>query len=128
MRREVSSRSARLRRAALALVVGACSVFPLAASAGSYHDSVYADSFGNLVIHSPSGYKRIIVGQGHLARELGDYTRAGAEPDVVYAQEEREASYGYGPRCNAPGVLLHGRSYMYGLPDNVVPVLRHPCR
>ena len=40
-------------------------------------DHVYADSFGNLVIHSPAGYKRIIVGEGHLAKELSDFTSAG---------------------------------------------------
>ena len=32
-----------------------------------FHDYVYANSFGNLVIQSPNGYKRIVVGQGHLA-------------------------------------------------------------
>ena len=35
-----------------------------------YRDHIYADLFGNLVIQSPSGYKRIIVGQGHLAKKL----------------------------------------------------------
>ena len=41
-----------------------------------YRDHVYADSFGNLVIQSPSGYKRIVVGQGHLAKELSSYEGA----------------------------------------------------
>ncbi|MEQ9181500.1 MAG: hypothetical protein RIF44_22705, partial [Nitratireductor sp.] len=54
------------------------------AAAGGLYDRVYADSFGNLVIRSPSGYKRIVVGQGHLAKELGEYSRAGAGPDIVY--------------------------------------------
>ena len=93
------------------------------ASAGGYYDHVYADSFGNLIIRSPAGYKRIVVGQGHLADELAEYTRAGSR-GVVYAEDGRA----YGPPCRAPGVLLHGRSYMYGLDENVVPVLRHPCR
>lgn len=93
------------------------------AKAGGYHDHVYADSFGNLIIRSPAGYKRIVVGQGHLAEELADYTRAGSST-VVYAGDD----YHYAPPCRAPGVLLHGRSYMYGLDENVVPVLRRPCR
>ena len=115
---------------------GLCGVF-LAATAGSIatssavlagglHDHVYADSFGNLIIRSPAGYKRIVVGQGHLAQELAAYTRTGSA-DVVYLDETDDA-YGYERPCRAPGVLLHGRSYMYGLADNVVPVLRHPCR
>ena len=94
--------------------------------AGGLQDHVYADSFGNLIIRSPAGYKRIVVGQGHLAQELAAYTRTGSA-DVVYLDETDDA-YGYERPCRAPGVLLHGRSYMYGLADNVVPVLRHPCR
>jgi hypothetical protein len=115
-----------LRHAALAaaLVGGVAVCAP--AAAGGYHDRVHADSFGNLVIYSPSGYKRIVVGQGHLAKELADYTRAGAAPDVVYLGED-EVRYRGPRRCRTDGVLLHGRSYMYGLPDNVVPVLEHPC-
>ena len=42
-----------------------------------HHDRVYADSFGNLVIDSAAGYKRILVGEGKLAKELSDYTSAG---------------------------------------------------
>ena len=39
-------------------------------------------------IQSPSGYKRIIVGQGHLAKELSSYEGAGAsDPDVVYLDD-----------------------------------------
>ena len=38
------------------------------AEAGSrYHDRVYADSFGNLVIDNRAGYKHIVVGAGHRA-------------------------------------------------------------
>ncbi|MDN2582588.1 hypothetical protein [Aquibium sp. ELW1220] len=106
-----------------ALVLSAMSLAGPAA-AGGYHDRVHADSFGNLIIYSPSGYKRIVVGQGHLAQDLADYTRGGA-PDVVYldpSDGDRVVR-----RCRSQGVLLHGRSYMYGLPDNVVPVLEHPC-
>ncbi|RST88425.1 hypothetical protein EJC49_01205 [Aquibium carbonis] len=95
------------------------------AFAGGYHDRVQADSFGNLIIHSPGGYKRIVVGQGHLAEELAAYSRAG-EPRVVYLEPSTERRSVR--RCRSQGVLMHGRSYMYGLPDNVVPVLEHPCR
>ena len=41
-----------------------------------YRDHAYADSFGNLVIYSPAGYKRIIVGQGHRARATSPYVAA----------------------------------------------------
>ena len=102
--------------AALAVVA----VLSTAATAGDsrYRDKVYADSFGNLVIHSAAGYKRIIVGQGHLAEELRDFTGSG-DPDVVYLDEK--TGHAYARRCTGGAVLLKGRAYMYGLPDGVVP-------
>lgn len=112
-------------RAVRAALVLSCLAFAGSAAAGGYHDRVHADSFGNLIIYSPAGYKRIVVGQGHLAQDLADYTRGGV-PDVVYLEPAREDRVVR--RCRSQGVLLHGRSYMYGLPDNVVPVLEHPCR
>jgi hypothetical protein len=118
-----SSPTVAARRAAGAVMVLSSLVFAGPAAAGGYHDRVHADSFGNLVVYSPSGYKRIIVGQGHLAQELADYGRGGA-PEVVYLDPSGDDAV---RRCRAPGVLLHGRSYMYGLPDDVVPVLAHPC-
>ena len=51
-----------------------------------FHDHIYADSFGNLVVQSPNGYKRIVVGQGHLAKKLSRY-EGGGEPAVVYLDE-----------------------------------------
>jgi hypothetical protein len=96
------------------------------AVAGGYGDRISADSFGNLIIYSAAGYKRIVVGQGHLAQELAAYSHAGSA-DVVY-MDDAEAGYAEPVRCRPQGVLLHGRSYMYGLPDGVVPVLEHPCR
>lgn len=119
-----SSLSAIAARAAGAALVLVAAGFAGPAGAGGYRDRVHADSFGNLIVHSPSGYKRIIVGQGHLAQELADYGRGGA-PEVVYldpSDDDRSVR-----RCRTQGVLLHGRSYMYGLPDDVVPVLEHPC-
>ena len=49
-------------------------------------DRVYADSFGNLVIDSAAGYKRILVGEGKLAKELSDHTGAG-QPDIIYEDD-----------------------------------------
>ena len=91
------------------------------ASAGTrQQDHVYADSFGNLVIDSAAGYKRILVGEGRLAKELSAYTGSG-QPRVVYADE-------YGHRdCYRPPVFVKGRSYMYGLSDGEMPELS-PCR
>ena len=92
---------------------------------GSYQDRVYADSFGNLVIHSRSGYKRIVVGQGHLARELADYQQAGGQDDVVYIDDDDgEVVF---RDCWKPAVLLKGRSYMYGLEDGELPDLPGGC-
>ena len=36
-------------------------------------DRVYADPFGNLVIHGSTGYKRIVVGEG---RSAGQFAQA----------------------------------------------------
>ena len=87
------------------------------ALAGGGHDRIYADSFGNLIVHSRSGYKRIVVGQGHLAQELADY-EAPRDPDVVHLDDETMPY-----RCWKPAVLLKGRSYMYGLEDGELPDL-----
>lgn len=104
---------------AAAVLSGALSA-AAAEAGGLYQEHVYADSFGNLVVYSPAGYKRIVVGRGYLAHRM----RAGAEssnarqgPRVVYLDRGGEAA----PACRHHAVLLHGRSYMYGLPDNVVP-------
>ncbi len=103
---------------AMTAMAVACAV---PASAGSrHHDRVYADSFGNLVIESTAGYKRIVVGEGELAKELAAYIGA-AEPKVVYADD-----YGH-QDCYRPPVFVKGRSYMYGLSDGEMPDLS-PCR
>jgi hypothetical protein len=108
-------RNARILLAAAAL----CS----AATCAIASDRVEADRFGNLVLHSASGYKAIVVGAGHMA----DRFRTGSleDPRVVYLRDNRPEVTRRTARC--PGVLLHGRSYMYGLPDNVVPVLAAEC-
>ncbi len=106
---------ARTKSIAGALACAAVIALGSQASADSrVRDRVYADSFGNLVIHSAAGYKRIVVGEGHLAKELGAYTGSD-EPAVVEYQPGRVVVR------DCPAVLLKGRSYMYGLPDHVVP-------
>lgn len=95
------------------------------AMAGGGHDRVYADSFGNLVINSAAGYKRIVVGQGHQARELSQYMRADG-PRVVYLDEAERTAERH--RCFRPPVLVKGRSYMYGFDQGVIPLQGGPCR
>ena len=98
-----------------ALACATVVAFGSQASADSrVRDRVYADSFGNLIIHSAAGYKRIVIGEGHLAKELGAYTGSD-EPAVIEYQPGRVVVR------DCPAVLLKGRSYMYGLPDHVVP-------
>lgn len=85
-------------------------------------ERIYADSFGNLVIHSPAGFKRILVGRGYLA---GEFARRGT-PKRVYLEERQDGLYLRERPCRH-GSRLHGRSYMYGLPENVVPVPVASC-
>ncbi|RUM98429.1 hypothetical protein EET67_07280 [Pseudaminobacter arsenicus] len=94
----------------------------LAAPATAGGDRVYADSFGNLVINSGAGYKRIIVGQGQQARELSRYMRD-HDPRVVYLDEAEKTA-----GCFRPPVLVKGRSYMYGFDQGVIPLRGGPCR
>ena len=97
-----------------------------AASAETWgKDHVYADSFGNLVIDSAAGYKRILVGEGRQAKALADYTSAG-QPTVVYA--DRDAVDTGDERCYRPPVLVKGRSYMYGFDEGVIPLQGGPCQ
>ncbi|WP_188393768.1 hypothetical protein [Mesorhizobium sp. SARCC-RB16n] len=113
-------------QACLAVTLAALAVAVAApAEAGlRHHDRIYADSFGNLVIDSAAGYKRIIVGEGKLARQLSDYTSAG-QPKVIYQNESDDISGDGG--CYRPPVFVKGRSYMYGLSDGEMPELS-PCR
>ena len=118
-----------VRAAAFLTAAALCS--GSAAADSLYRDQVSADSFGNLVIYSQAGYKRIVVGAGELAGKLQDYG-AGQPGDGL----ERDEGRGYGPTdydygsyrgCHRGSVLLHGRSYMYGVPTNVTPVVAGPC-
>ncbi|WP_309084310.1 hypothetical protein [Chelativorans sp.] len=84
-------------------------------------ERVHGDSFGNLVVHSSAGLKRILVGMGQLAG-------GGARPKVMYLEQDGGRLYlREGGTCRY-GALLRGRSHMYGLPDNVVPVPTATCR
>jgi hypothetical protein len=106
---------------ALSALVAMAVASAVPAVAGSlHHDRVYADSFGNLVVDSAAGYKRILVGQGSLAKKLSAYTNAG-QPRIVYADEYAHRD------CYRPPVFVKGRSYMYGLSDGEMPDLS-PCR
>jgi hypothetical protein len=111
----MESAMSKMFRAALAATALAAAL-PAAA-----HEHVYADAFGNLVIESSAGYKRIIVGQGERAREVEDAIGA-RYPEVIYSDAA--------PVRYCPGVRVYkGRSYMYGVPRNVTPVLSGPeCR
>ena len=111
---------------ATSLALTATLAVAVPASAGFFEpasERAYADSYGNLVIYSPAGYKRIVVGQGHLA------SRHAAQdgPRVVYLDDEPyRVRHVY--RCAGRPAVVHGRSYMYGLPDGVVPLIAGPCR
>ena len=92
------------------------------AGAERLRDYIYADSYGNLVIYSRAGFKRIVVGKGYLADELADDSGAsGDEPHVVRADEEP-----YYRDCYRPPVVVYGRSFMYGLRDGEMPEIS-PC-
>ncbi|TPL81486.1 hypothetical protein [Mesorhizobium sp. B2-3-12] len=118
------TKSVRTSLAAVTMAALAVTVAAPAQAGMRHHDRVYADSFGNLVIDSAAGYKRIIVGEGKLAKQLSDYTSAG-QPKVVYQNESDDIS-GDGDCYRAP-VFVKGRSYMYGLSEGEMPQLS-PCR
>lgn len=87
-----------------------------AVAADSYGERYHADSFGNLIVYSPAGYKRIIVGQGHV---LAEYEAQAASESQLY-EDDGPAVEAYRHCYTVPG-MFKGRSYMYGLPDGVVP-------
>jgi hypothetical protein len=93
-----------------------------AAAWSRHHDRVYADSFGNLVIDSAAGYKRILVGEGHMAKKMAGYA---GEPKL-HLERSARAVVPWAD-CYRPPVFVKGRSYMYGLSDGEMPQLS-PCR
>ncbi|TIP29889.1 MAG: hypothetical protein E5X67_05215 [Mesorhizobium sp.] len=121
--RSNSGRSRLPAPVSMAVVLVAVAIgFAAPAHAGA-RDRVYADSFGNLVIQSAAGYKRILVGEGKLAKKLSNYVGAG-QPKIVYQDEPDDVS---SRDCYRPPVFVRGRSYMYGLSDGEMPELS-PCR
>ena len=78
----------RLVAACLAGAVALAAASP--ALAGGYlKDRIYDDSFGNLIILSPSGYKRIVVGMGYVAAEMQAQDRS--QPHVADGDMRRRA-------------------------------------
>jgi ABC-type Fe3+-hydroxamate transport system substrate-binding protein len=112
-------------RKSLFLALAATALASAPALAGGLNDRVYADSFGNLIIHSPAGYKRIVVGEGYLADQLAQSTAAD-DPDVVYL-DETDIIFD-ARECYRPPWLLKGRSYMYGFDEGEIPFQGGPCR
>ena len=118
-----------LRSGKLALAAGVAAALaitgPALAFDGSDGDRVYADSFGNLVIESAAGYKRILVGEGHEAERMAQFLRAG-QPKVVYGIEKEDGGV-LEPGCYRPPWLLKGRGYMYGFDQGEIPFQGGPC-
>lgn len=107
-------------------------------------DRTYTDSFGNLVIVSPAGYKRIIVGGGASSpREVTrprqeridgviyfDRPDEATKPKVYRGHSSRTSGYRvprYSYRCVRGAMVVRGRSYMYGI-GNAMPVLANQCQ
>ena len=102
--------------AAAALAAALVLALAPASAGGRLKERVYDDSFGNLIIISPSGYKRIVVGMGHIAVELEAERRQEAMawlPETDHPRAHRH--------CYRPPVLWKGRSHMYGLADGEIP-------
>ena len=111
----------------VALAAGAALASTGMAEAGNRsRDYAYADSYGNLIIYSRAGYKRIVIGRGHLAAELNAYSAADAqdEPHVVRLDD----SFNLVIDCDRAPALLKGRSYMFGLRDGELPEPSGSCR
>lgn len=87
-----------------------------AASESLPGETTFTDAAGNLVVLYASGAKRIVVGKGRTATQP-------AERQRVYLEQRQDGLYVRPAKKPCPyGALLKGRSYMYGLPHNVVPV------
>ena len=65
-------------------------------------------------------------GQGHLARQLSSYEGVDDEDADANSVTIDEDGYRTYRDCYRPPYLFKGRSYMYGLPDGVVP--QAPCQ
>ena len=92
----------------LALSIGILSVgFAAVPALASDIRSVVADAYGNAIIRTQGGAKIIAVGQAALANDF--------VPDEAQAAD--------GQNCRYVGIVLKGRSFMYGVSDgDPVPV------
>lgn len=119
---------------AVAAMSAAAAIATVGQAAAWERDRAYADSFGNLVIESAAGYKRILVGEGREASRLSGYLAAGQENDVAYTDDAGYVDGGSGDEvvvsegCYRPPVLVKGRSYMYGFDQGEIPLQGGPCR
>lgn len=120
MNKDRAMRLTGIRRGLPAVTALAAAMFVLAlapASAGGrLKERVYDDSFGNLIIISPSGYKRIVVGMGHIAVEMEAERRQEAAAWMPEGGHPRAYRH-----CYRPPVLWKGRGYMYGLAEGEIP-------
>ncbi len=94
------------------------------AAAAWGRDVIYTDSFGNLVIESAAGYKRILVDEGHEAARMKISSDAGQPEHTYDAPENLVAAQGEGHRP----VLVKGRSCMCGFDQGEIPLQGGPCR
>jgi hypothetical protein len=132
----------RFRSLTPAFWLAAAAALFIALPGAEAHQRVYADPYGNLIVISPSGYKQIIVGKGHLADEV---RAAIGEPKIVYRSEGHrdggdrqgfgQPPYGddalhaaNGAECIHNGVVLHGRAFMYGINRGEAADLSPYCR
>ena len=119
---------------AAAAMSAAAAIATAGPAAAWERDRAYADSFGNLVIESAAGYKRILVGEGREASRLSGYLAAGQENDVAYTDDAGYVEDTSGDEvavsegCYRPPVLVKGRSYMYGFDQGEIPLQGGPCR
>jgi hypothetical protein len=109
----------------LAATVALVTAAAMAEAGSRYRDHVYADSFGNLVVYSRAGYKRIVVGQGHMAEQLSRAGQPGDEGFVILDEADGDRFLTF---CYRPPVFVKGRSYMYGLAEGEMPDLWGGCR
>jgi len=108
----------------LATSIGASAVVPAMAE-NLRNDRVYADSFGNLVIESSAGFKRIVVGEGSQADKVRNYIDRDG-PSVVYGDSSERLAVS-SERCYRAPWLVKGRSYMYGFDQGEIPFQGGPC-
>lgn len=117
---------------AAAAMSAAAAIATAGPAAAWERDRAYADSFGNLVIESAAGYKRILVGEGREASRLSGYLAAGRENDVAYTDDagyvDGAGQVASSEGCYRPPVLVKGRSYMYGFDQGEIPLQGGPCR